>query len=498
MSDNGLQGGRTTKTASARLRLGRLPLTLGGFPLSLRGVGVALPLAYLAASFACSSGHERPSDLGNGLDLNHGRLDAGNDPADNPDESPDAGPGSTDDLPTGDAGVVEPNPCGDGVLDPGEDCEAALPLTDTTCLSRGFDTGSLSCGADCRFDTSSCSGVETCFDGRDNDGDGLMDCADSECASSCADPCQAPPLVPENATVTGSTRGRTATLGASCSEAEPSGPDVVYQVQVTQDSKLDVRLSSTQALNLSVRTSCGDLGSELVCSSQTRLTVDALAGETFFIVLDGEYATDAGEYVLEVHTHQVFCGDALREETEACDDGNTDDGDGCDSACDLEPSESETNDARFQSDSYSAAQPWFAEIGSEGDVDYYRVSVPTAPGSIVVRTLDLGDNACAYNLMDTVVDIFDINARANTLLVNDDDSGVGKCSLAVATGLSTGNYFVRVKAADTASPPTFPYHLDISVGACGDGNLTVAEECDDGNFIDGDGCDASCHEEFGG
>lgn len=31
----------------------------------------------------------------------------------------------------------------------------------------------------------SCRGREICGDGRDNDGDGLVDCLDADCASSC-------------------------------------------------------------------------------------------------------------------------------------------------------------------------------------------------------------------------------------------------------------------------------------------------------------------------
>jgi cysteine-rich repeat protein len=455
-----------------------------------------LPLAYLAGSFACSSGHKRPSDLGGGLDLDHGRVDAG--ASTTPDETPDAG-----DLPDqtesgADAGAGPANQlCGNGVIDLGEDCDGTVDVAQT-CRSRGFDSGSLSCGVDCRFDTSTCSGTENCFDGRDNDGDGLVDCADSdECSASCTDPCASPLLIAETATVSGSTRGRSSMLAASCSQPDSTGPDVAYELHVSQDAKLDVRLTSTQALNLSVRSSCGDDSSELSCSSQTRVTLDAHAGDVYYLVIDGDYKTDAGDYVLDVHTRQVVCGDGIRDSSERCDDGNTTDGDGCDSSCNLEASESEPNGQRSSADNYNQT-PWIARISSASDIDYYRVNVPEGPGSIVVRTLDLGDNACAYNLMDTVVEIFDTNTNGNALLASDDDGGVGKCSLAVVSGLAPGNYFVKVTAAGGASPASFPYKLDISVGVCGDGEVTLAEECDDGNLIDGDGCDSSCVIDFGG
>lgn len=457
---------------------------------------VLLPLLYLAASSACSSGHKRPSDLGGGLDLDHGHVDAG--ATTTPDETTDPGNGPDEPGSDADAGVAPvENPCGNGVIDPGEDCDGALDAAET-CRLHGFDSGSLSCGADCRFDTSACSGTENCFDGRDNDGDGLVDCADAaECGASCADPCASPLLISETATVSGSTRGRSSMLAASCSQLDTSGPDVAYELHISQDAKLDVRLSSTQALNLSVRTACGDEASDLSCSSQTRVTLDAHAGDVYYLVVDGDYATDAGDYVLDVHTRQVVCGDGIRDSSERCDDGNTTAGDGCSASCNVESTETEPNNRRSSADSYNQ-KPWFGRISSDTDVDFYSVNVPQAPGSIVVHTLDLGDDACAYNLMDTVVEIYDTNANGNALLASDDDSGVGKCSLAFVTGLEPGNYFVKVLGADGASPASFPYKLDIAVGACGDGELTLSEECDDGNLIDGDGCDSSCVIEYGG
>ncbi|MEO0814936.1 MAG: hypothetical protein AAFY60_18895, partial [Myxococcota bacterium] len=43
--------------------------------------------------------------------------------------------------------------CGDGILDAGEICEG-FELRGATCLSEGFDSGALSCSADCTLDTS--------------------------------------------------------------------------------------------------------------------------------------------------------------------------------------------------------------------------------------------------------------------------------------------------------------------------------------------------------
>jgi len=55
--------------------------------------------------------------------------------------------------------------CGNGSVDPGEDCEPSWPLT-SSCQEQGFGGGSLSCGADCMFDTMGCEVLATCGNGR--------------------------------------------------------------------------------------------------------------------------------------------------------------------------------------------------------------------------------------------------------------------------------------------------------------------------------------------
>lgn len=74
--------------------------------------------------------------------------------------------------------------CGDGVLDPDEDCDGAN-LGGFDCAVLGFESGTLGCNA-CLFDTSQCTGIiPVCGDGivdEDEDCDGanldLKDCAD--------------------------------------------------------------------------------------------------------------------------------------------------------------------------------------------------------------------------------------------------------------------------------------------------------------------------------
>lgn len=469
---------------------------------------VWLPWICLATAVsACGSKDRRLSDLGDStLGRDRSSFDAGSGSLWNPDEGTadaGAGQGAADAAtPLPDAGT-EPDAtadpgatgdvCGDGWIDPGEECDPGLPSAES-CTPRGFDGGFLTCGTDCRFGTQSCTGTESCFDGRDNDGDQLVDCADSACSAICGDACQAPPTLTENSSTSGTTGGHAAVLAASCSAAAPSGSEVAYQVTATQDGKLDIRLNSEQSLNLSVRSSCSDAQSELACGGRTRLTLDAEAGETYFILVDGATDADTGQYSLELSARQRVCGDRIRDAEEQCDDGNTSDGDGCDSGCDLELSETEGNNRRGRANTYDFL-PWFAQISPVGDADFYRVTLAGASSTLVVETVSVGDDACSLNTQDTLVEILDTNGNGNALLASDDDGGDGQCSRAVATGLPAGTYFLRVLAGAAASPATFPYRLEVSVGVCGDGDPTSGEGCDDGNRAAGDGCDADCRVE---
>src|SRR5690606_26807804 len=94
------------------------------------------------------------------------------------DSSSDSGSGGTGGGQT-DAGIAEPDVWGDGERGPSEECEPGK--RDTDCVGLGFEGGERECTGGCRYDTSSCTGEERCYDGVDNDGDARADCLDSDC-----------------------------------------------------------------------------------------------------------------------------------------------------------------------------------------------------------------------------------------------------------------------------------------------------------------------------
>lgn len=70
---------------------------------------------------------------------------------------------SSDDMP--------PDPCGNGIIDAGEECDG-VDLGGQDCVDQGFDMGQLGCSDDCTFDVSACETIEEfCGDGIVNAGE---------------------------------------------------------------------------------------------------------------------------------------------------------------------------------------------------------------------------------------------------------------------------------------------------------------------------------------
>lgn len=358
-----------------------------------------------------------------------------------------------------DAGGGAAGTCGNGKLDPTEQCDGK-DLAGNDCKALGHDSGTLGCTPSCVFDETGCTGAEKCSDGLDNDQDGKPDCDDADCQASCADACSTPPSVTDPGVASGTTAGHASWLDATCS-GNPSGGEVVYVFTPKSSGVVEAWLTSNKPLTLSLRASCASASSEVACAVG-RVKAKATLGQPLFVLIEGHDAADSGAFVLSISSRAVSCGDAHRDEPEACDDGNTVSGDGCSAGCAVEPSEAEPNASSAQASTFSA--PYFAEIAPAGDEDWVKIGVSPAqaPASIVVDTFDLGDGACSKLELDSELALF--AADGTSLLASDDDSGVGGCAHLVASGLGAGNYFLRVSAAGQGVTPVFPYRLAVAIG----------------------------------
>ncbi|MGK4004250.1 pre-peptidase C-terminal domain-containing protein [Sorangium sp. So ce1036] len=395
------------------------------------------------------------------------------------------------------AGGAAPATCGNDVADPGEACDGP-DLGIASCRSFGFDDGELRCSAACTVDTSGCSGDEGCQDGRDNDGDRLVDCADPDCSGACADMCAAPQDLSDPAFVTGDTSGH-ATVASACTLGSPG---VAYTFTATTTGFLDIVLTPRTDARLAVvlRSACDDAASEIECSGfsagtgvDTRLTVPVREGDSMYVVVTGADGDQAGPFELALRSRTTVCGDGIQDPTEECDNPLGQEGDGCSDECRLEPTEVEPNETVASATPYET--PFYAAIAPAGDVDVVSVVVPQGPTVLIAETISVTTADCIGNRLDSTLEILD---DSGDLLVRAHRGGTGQCARAVAPSLAAGTYHVRVTAGPGAALPTFPYRLDVTMieEVCGDGDMTAGEQCDDGNTTAGDGCGPTCRFEL--
>jgi cysteine-rich repeat protein len=200
-----------------------------------------------------------------------------------------------------------------------------------------------------------------------------------------------------------------------------------------------------------------------------------------------------GDVILDVDTTPPPCGDGIAEDNEECDvlDLRGHDcfdvfgGSGhlaCTPSCTFDPASCAplvTNEQEPNDDVASA--PLIAGridglIGGS-DVDCFQTGAPAGT-----------------ELVATIVDDFGncLQTTSSTLFFPDGSSVLESPCGADLDITQSGSVF----CLSASSSPQFPYHLDIEAkNPCGNGRIDFDEECDDGNLVDGDGCDHNCKRE---
>jgi cysteine-rich repeat protein len=237
--------------------------------------------------------------------------------------------------------------CGNGLLEGAEKCDdgnanAGDGCSDTCTLEPGFscETAGQACGAPVCGDGVVSSG-ESCEDGNQADTDG--------CSATCLVEIPAPG---SDRTIYGSldaTDSKWNRPGSRCSTSSDYKDRYFDAIPIVNDT------GAAQVINVSAyfpssgflfvyprafssldRTSC-----QLAAGfySPALLTSIALAaGEAITLVVSADYGNDAqGAYAVKITTvRPQACGDGVISGAEACDDHNTDAGDGCSDSCAIE------------------------------------------------------------------------------------------------------------------------------------------------------------------
>jgi cysteine-rich repeat protein len=105
------------------------------------------------------------------------------------------------------------------------------------------------------------------------------------------------------------------------------------------------------------------------------LSVSGLSAGTYYLELTRTSSTYwySVTYQISATLGGVVCGDGMMEGAETCDDGNTDDGDGCSSVCEIEPpTEVLTNN---QTQDFTSAGPGDVSVTSTQCTSVARVTV---------------------------------------------------------------------------------------------------------------------------
>ncbi|MFO0757786.1 MAG: DUF4215 domain-containing protein [Byssovorax sp.] len=222
---------------------------------------------------------------------------------------------------------------------------------------------------------------------------------------------------------------------------------------------------------------------------------------TYYVKVE-EYGNNALQpfYVLEISLLPPSCGDGLIQSGEQCDDHNVNAGDGCSATCQIEGNyipETEPNDTQNLANVLGAADGFIGAIQPIGDLDYFKFDV-TVPGSSAFIEVSDGVTGCPAGF-DSKLSLF--NPMGN-LLATDDNGGVDGCSkispvtTPAAANLAVGTYVARVEQfGGIMTQPSYVVKIHVVPPGCGDAVVQAGEQCDDGNVVAGDGCDATCHVE---
>lgn len=357
--------------------------------------------------------------------------------------------------------------CGDGTVDPAEDCD------------DGNTTDGDGCSARCGFEPTGpddvCPGEVIVLSPVAND--------------------------VQLGTIGGTTTNVLPQYGASCGG---SAAEAVFSVTPAVSGQLTATLASDFDALLHARSACDDAASELACedgslsSEPEVVSFEVVAGQPVYLFVDG-YGGEVGSFTLDVEVATAFCGNGIAELPESCDDGNLVAGDGCGVDCEIEPG-GDPDDCPGQIFNLASSDPLeVRHVGILGDTSNLDTGispvsclgsgkqeifgiVPDVDGHMTVQMVASYDDATLW-----------VRGECGTSATQLDCTEALEPNEVVTITfpvLAANAYYVF---ADGASTTKFgPYALDIwlTPGMCGNDEVDGGEQCDDGNTDTGDGCDA--------
>jgi cysteine-rich repeat protein len=245
--------------------------------------------------------------------------------------------------------------CGDGERASAEQCDDGNTVSGDGCSSTCMnESGNPVCG------DGMLAPSEMCDDGNMVSDDGCSATCEDETGGTGLGTCGSPfslTLMMDMGALVGSGSGTTSSgtsqvSAAACDDQASSGAasDQIWKLVLAQEMDVAVKIDQdmttfdsvvrVQNMPCDPTTEVAEFTGSDGCSDadghEEFLGYVKLAAGTYYIVIDGRGASDAGMYKFDVLAFPSTCGDGELDPLEFCDDGDSDPNDGCSAKCEVE------------------------------------------------------------------------------------------------------------------------------------------------------------------
>ncbi len=281
-----------------------------------------------------------------------------------------------------------------------------------------------------------------------------------------------------------------------------TGPEVIFTMIAPSAGTIRFELTSFDSHGMYIVSGpcgMGAGGTSVACAYSPSVvrarrestSVEVTMGQRLTVIVDSALAA-GGPFGLAI-SHEDQCANNIRASMRTCGDTNVADGDGCNASCQIEAGRLTTacnmNPSPFNlTDRPITLRDSFAGGGAvgicEGGLDEQEkyLSVTLAQPGAVRFELQPDDRTNVAISVRGVCNMAMGERCANEL----GDERAGE-RIDVATNVANQQLFLALDARDRVG-----YTLRMIPRNCGDGILAAAEQCDDGNVNNGDGCSSVC------